>query len=250
MNATTLRSHLETEVERLHNQRRNTTIIGIVLVLIVIGYMSWLNSFVTDASKPENIADFTTGVVRANLPRARQAAVDMVKSEGPNLARFVGQSLSDELPRVMRETVRDMVIDYSDELAVVVIDRYNKAFSAMLKEAKGEISAVLTDGLTEQDRARMIGAVIEKQVKFAIDQLNAVDTSKDDTLAKLAQSHVALANLNLRLQDLMDAKPRKDETRQDKLTRRFLGTFWRYVQQQNPEAKVDPAEGQPEPKGK
>ncbi|MEY3015111.1 MAG: hypothetical protein RIT45_3846 [Pseudomonadota bacterium] len=236
---TILRSHLEAEVARLHKERRGGLILGVVLVLIVAGYMTWLDRQFAYWTQPDNLATTAAGFVESYIPTMKRTASDTVRAEAPALARYVGDQVSAEVPRLVRGMIESMVVQYSDKLASYAADRYAEAFRAVIDGAKTDIArAAATDNNAEQER--LVVVAIEKQLDLAAKQVDEGALGKDPLYVQLAQSQLALANLNRRLQQLIQRSD-KDATRKDKLTKRFLGTFWRFVQQENPDAAASDA---------
>jgi len=231
-----LRSHLEREVKRLHGERRNGTIFGALLVLVVCGYMFWLDAQATYWSRPDNLALTSAGVVEAYLPSAKRAAADTIRREAPALARYVGDSVSAEVPRLVREMVASMVTEYADRLADFATTKYVDAFSALIVEAKGDIKQAL-DTDVNQDQEALVVKAIEAQFQAMGKRVEDGDLGGDPLFVQIEKSHQALANLNARLRKLV-AQDDAKTSRHDKLSKRFLGTFWRFVQQENPDVKA------------
>lgn len=231
-----LRSHLESEVVRLHKERRSGLIFGALMVLLVAGYMTWLDRQFVYWTKPDNMAMTAAGLVEAYIPSMKRSASETVRTEAPALARYVGDSVSAEVPRLVREMIASMVSQYSDRLADYAVDRYTDAFKSIIDGARTDIAkAIATDSNQEQER--LVVVAIEKQIDLMSKQVAEGSLTQDPLYKQIEQSHQALANLNGRLGKLI-AKSDKSATRKDKLTKRFLGTFWRFVQQENPDVKA------------
>lgn len=234
-----LRSHLESEVLRLHKERRNGLIFGVILILVVLGYMSWINSKWTYVTQPKNVAEFSAGVVLENLPSLRMGAEKMLAKQAPELAQYVGDTVSQEVPKLVGQMVGAMVTRYSGDLSKYAVDKYTEAFKTIVASTKSDIAkAVATDNNDAQERA--IVMAIEKQMQALGGRVDKGELGQDPLFKKLEQSHVALAQLNARLKRVI-SKDTKKANRKDKLTKRFLGTFWRFVQQENPDVVAEDA---------
>jgi hypothetical protein len=231
-----LRSHIEAEATRLHKERRSGLIFGVIVILVVAGYMTWLDRQAAYWSQPENLALTATGLVEAYIPSMKRAASDTIRAEAPALARYVGDSVSSEVPRLVRGMVSAMVSQYADKLADYAVDKYTEAFAAVIDGARTDIAkAIETDSNQEQER--LIVVAIEKQVDVMAKHVEEGSLAADPLYVQIEKSHHALASLNKRLQKLV-AQDDKKATRKDQLTKRFLGTFWRFVQQENPDVKA------------
>lgn len=239
---TVLRGHLEAEVGKLHGERRMGLIIGLILTVIVGGYMTWLDHQVSYWSQPVNLVMTASGMLESNIPAMKSSAKALIRKEAPELTRYVGETVSREVPVLVRNMIEQAVSDYTTQLARLAVVKYTEAFEAVIQGARGDLQqAVTTDVNAERDR--LVVQAIEKQLETAIKNVNGGKLSEEPLFKKLEDSHVALANLNKRLAKIADSKPNK-LGRRDKLTRRFLGTFWRFVQQENPDVNVkEPVKG-------
>jgi hypothetical protein len=232
-----LRSHLEGELDRLHKERRTALVLGALVVALVAGYCLWLDRQAAYWSKPDHLALTAAGLVEASLPSLKRTAADTIRSEAPALARYVGESVSAEVPRLVRGMVGTMVTQYSGSLADYAARRYGEAFKALIDGARTELAAAAaTDDNDEQQR--LVVAAIERQVRALGAQVEGGSLNADPLFKQIEASHQALANLNARLQRMVKQSDR-GASRKDKLTKRFLGTFWRFVQQENPDVKAE-----------
>ena len=231
-----LRSHLESEVLKMYKDRRNGLILGVVLVVVVFGYMSFISSKWDYVTQPQNLAQFSAGVVLDNLPALRSGAEEMLSKQAPALATYVGDSVTNEVPKLVSGMVGSMVTQYTGKLAGYAVNKYSEAFKAVIDSAKADIAkAVKTDNNEEQERA--VVAALEKQMEALGKRVDDGELNKDPLFKQIEESHVALAQLNDRLKAVTSKKDSK-LNRKDKLTKRFLGTFWRFVQQENPDVVV------------
>ena len=231
-----LRSHLEDEVLRLHKERRNGLVLGLIMIVFVFGYMSWINSKWSYVTQPKNVAEFSAGVVLENLPSLRMGAEKMLVKQAPQLASYVGDTVTQEVPKLVAQMVETMVTRYSTDLSKYAVGKYGEAFKTIVASTKSDIAkAVATDSNDAQERA--IVQAIEKQIQALGHRVDAGELGADPLFKQLQQSHLALVQLNARLKRVI-AKDHRTASRKDKLTKRFLGTFWRFVQQENPDVVV------------
>ncbi|MSP93250.1 MAG: hypothetical protein EXR79_15885 [Myxococcales bacterium] len=235
--ANVLRGHLEAEVTALHVRRKRMAFTGIALVVIVLTYMTWLFLAVREFSKPVNLAAAAGGFVEANLPDAERAVENMVRTEVPRLVQFVGDTVVREAPARLRQMIEHMVLDYSRTLAMHAVKQFNEAFEAVLIGTRGDIDmAIKTE--VDADRVRYVANAIEKQIEVAVNKIKTSEVGEEPLFIKLEQSHRALVNLNAKLRKMGEASATASTDRSEQLERRFLSTFWRFAQQQNPEVSV------------
>ncbi len=245
--ATVLRAHLEGEVTRLHRERRNGLIFGGLAVLLVILYSLWISAQATYWSRPDNLALTAAGLVEAYIPSMKRAAVETVQREAPALAIYVGDQVSSEVPRLIREMVSAIITEYAEKLTDFAATKYVEAFATLIQETRAELQqAVAAEAPAEQEL--LVAKALERQFQAMGKKVEEGELQSDPLFVQIEKSHQALANLNKRLQKLISQDDR-NVPRKDKLTKRFLGTFWRFVQQENPDVKVE-GDGVAAPAGK
>ncbi len=232
------RDYLVNDFKSLHKQRRNVAIGSIVLVVVVFGYMTWLWSAVRYIVQPDNLASAMAGYVETSLPDWKRSAKAVVKEEAPKLAKFMGNAVVTDLPPVLRTAIENMVMEYTAEIAGIATKNLNSAFEDMLTGAKEQLRQAATSGV-EEEQAAIMARALDQQ----IDKASKAESANpfDEQLAlKLEKSQQALTKLNDKLERLLDPK-REPDTRRGKLERRFMVTFWRFMQQENPDLRVKEA---------
>ncbi len=231
------RIHIENEVMKLYRSRRNNLVALAVVVILVAAYLTWIDREISYWSQPQNIVLTASGVVESNIPAMKRSAEALIRQEAPRLARHVGNTVSREVPVLIRNMLEQAVLDYSRKLADLAVVRYTEAFEGVVRGTLGDLSQIL-EIKVDAERERRIVLALEKQFQTTLRNLES--GQGEDTLEqKLAQSHIALRNLHEKLQKVA-AQDDSKVGRRDQLTRRFLGTFWRYMQQENPDIKATP----------
>lgn len=233
--ATSARDYLVSDFQALHKQRRNVAIGSIVLVLVVFGYMTWLWSAVRYIVQPDNLASAMAGFVETSLPDWKRSAKAVVKEEAPKVAKFMGDAVVTQLPPVLRTAVETMVMEYTVEIAGIATKNLNDAFEDMLTGAKEQLRQAATSGVEEEQSAIMARA-LDQQIEKA-SKADTANPFEEPLALKLEKSQQALTKLNDKLEKLLDPKHEPD-TRRGKLERRFMVTFWRFMQQENPDLRV------------
>ncbi len=233
--AQTARDYLQTDFLTLHRQRKRTAILSIVLVLLVFCYMTWLYSAVRHMTQPDNLADAMAGFVEVSLPDWKRSAKNVIQTEAPRVARYVGDTVVRELPPVLRTAIETMVVQYTQDIAETAVKHLDAAFADLVSGAREELKQAAETGL-DQDQAALMAKALDRQLQRA-----AAEESKnpfdESVLEKLHKSQKALASLNDRLDKLL-APGHEPQTRRGKLERRFIMTFWRFMQQENPDLRI------------
>ncbi len=231
-----VRTYVIAEVDRMYTERRNFYIVGGLVVLLVFGYMTWLDRQVAYFTQPEHFALTASGMLEAQLPALERTAEDMIVREAPHVARYLGDSVTREVPVLLRDTFQRAVMEYTAELATLAVIRYRATFDAVLAKADEGLAAAVA-APDSASREILVAQALRKEIDAAVIHAKEGDIDADPLLTTLDQSHRALANLHKRLAAIAARKPDK-MGRSDRLTRRFLGTFWRFVQQRYPDSRA------------
>lgn len=234
-----LRSHLEGEVKRLHGERKMGVIVGILLVVVVCVYMTWLDRQVAYWAQPQNLVLTASGIVESNLPEMKKSAAALIRKQAPEVARDIGKQVSREVPKLVRNMIEKTIDQYAGQLTHFAVDKYTEAFAAILKGAHGDIERAVVEN-ADQERVQLLVKAIEKQFETAQRNVSGGKLDDDPLFKKLEDSHRALQMLNKRL-ELMAKKSDHSDDRRGDLNKRFIGSFWRYIQQNRPDVNaVDP----------
>lgn len=231
----TARAYLAQDLEALHKQRRLSAILGIILVILVVCYMTWLWSAVRYITKPDNLASAMSGYVEVSLPDWKRSANAVVKDDAPKVAKYIGDSVVRELPTVLRDAVEKMVMEYAAEISDTAAKHLQAAFEGVVAGATAELRQAAASGI-EEEQAAILARALDHQLERAAKEA-AESPFEENLLTKLEKSQKALANLNDKLEKLLDPKS-QPETRRGKLERRFVLTFWKFMQQENPDLRV------------
>lgn len=243
-----LRSHLESEVTRLHGERKMGLIVGCLLIVIVIIYMTWLDRQVAYWAQPQNLVMAASGIVESNLPEMKKSAEALIKKQAPEVARDIGQQVSREVPKLVRNMIEKTIDQYAGQLTKFAVEKYSEAFAAILEGAHGDIERAVAEN-ADQARVQLLVKAIEKQFETAQRNINGGSLKDDPIFKKLDESHRALQMLNKRLEMMAKNQDHTGDRRAD-LNKRFIGSFWRYIQQNRPDVNAVDKDALPAKKGK
>lgn len=238
--ATTLRGHLEGEVLRLHTARRNLAISSALVILVVLVYTTWLYSTIRGFTKPQSLALAVSGMVESQIPSLKQSISTTLKAEAPALARHLGSVLRNDVPAQLKAAVETAATDAATQVAKEAANQYRDALAAVIEGAKGDIADAVAAPNQEEANAALFQAV-QKHMDAAMKKQDEHDLAKDGVFVKLEQAGRTLIKINEKLAKYAGTDDAK-LSEKDRKTKRFLSTFWRYVQQEYPDAKVSATE--------
>ena len=237
-----LRSHLEAEVKALYTTRRNTLIVAIVTILVVLSYTTWLYSMVRHFTKPENLALLVSGAVEGQIPGLKQSTSAALKAQAPALAKHLGTVIRTDVPVQMRKLVEGASTDAAGQVAKEAGKSYLTILNAVIKDAKADVAEAVTAKSDEEARAALFTA-LQAHIDTALKEKDASGMDNEAVFDKLERAGETLVRINHKLEVYAGTDDKK-LTAKDKKTKRFIGTFWRFVQQEYPDARAEaPAEG-------
>jgi len=239
MTNTNLRAYVEDNIKGKHGRRRNATVVGLIMNILVLGYLSWMHSQVSYVTQPDNLVAAASGLVIGNIPTMKQSAVAAIKVEAPNVATFVADAIRNEVPGMIRGQLEAMILEYTTALAGYAAEQYNTSFAEIIDLAEPEIKKAIV-AKSDSERDIVVMQFLDKQVDVAVKNLNGKEPGNDPTLSKINASHSALVALNKRVKDVTGSggnAPRKTQ-----LEKRFLYTLWRFIQNEYPDITEAPDE--------
>ncbi len=235
MTTATLRGHLEAEVTRLYTARRNALIATIVVVTIVLGYTSWLYAMVRHFTQPDNLSMLVSGMVEAQIPGLKKSASAAILAETPALAKHVGNLIRNDVPQQMRKLVDSGSNDAANQVAKEAAKVYMTALQTVVTDAKAEVTEAVAAKTDDESRAALFAAV-QTHMDTALKAQEDTGFADEGVFDKLQKAGDTLVRINKKLEVYAGASDKQLSTK-DKKTKRFIGTFWRFVRQEYPDAK-------------
>ncbi len=106
---------LDEQHGHLKRQRAVSLVVGVVLLIVVAAYMSWIGKQIRTMTEPEGVSDVAAEFVRKNLPEARKAVAKQAEENLPVwLDSAVDGLIETGMPKA-RMAVEENTIKYVDE---------------------------------------------------------------------------------------------------------------------------------------
>ncbi|MCB2156679.1 hypothetical protein KQI84_17520 [bacterium] len=143
-NADRIEKRLDETISKLERGQRINTILGIVLIVVIMGYFGWLISKVNDLTTPESVSELVMGMAREQIPDARKGlseqltenaegyindAFDEVLSSAPDLRREAHKFALQQADKYMKqirtelESMMDQAIEmHSEEISLLIAE--------------------------------------------------------------------------------------------------------------------------------
>ncbi len=162
------------ELEKEKKNTRNTYLISVVLVIIVLGYTTWLSSQITKILHPEELALTTSGLVIDAVPKVGQDLERTLVDGAPGIARSVTDEILDTLPSFRM---------YLEEQFTPIVDQvaHEMTFAAVAK-LKEEVKNAKFEERAPSELARALVEEFQKTIEFALDEPNAEGETPRDRI--------------------------------------------------------------------
>jgi hypothetical protein len=130
-----IEQRLDQQIAAAERSQKVTIAIGLILIVVLIGYFSWIIGKVKQVIEPQGVVDVAVGYVDEQIPKARQAIVEQVRA---NSATYIDEAI---------KTVMARIPDGRQQIEMWAVDRFNE----LLYELNAQLNE-FTDYAIEQQR--------------------------------------------------------------------------------------------------
>lgn len=205
-----LERRIEDEVSKSKRSMTISVIVGIVLVVILIGYFSFMSSLVAEAAEPEGLAQMASVEINERIPEVSKQLEQTAKEQAPELVNAaINYVVDEQLPgarKAAEDTIKKEVeaaLDkYEAEITTTVdetMDKHReniKQLASQLTTAQGkadfeeELYRVITESLEQQDIKMQM-----EMYRMALMDINAMLGFMAEEEFAATQEQEALRNL-------------------------------------------------------
>lgn len=163
--AGTLEGQLRGQIARVENGKRLTLIIGIILIVIIFAYLSWLTSSIKQYANPDDmsgmIATKAHEYAKAQIPEIAKE----LKAQAPAAVTSLREQITNGVPKLR---------EYAEEQTLVLMDNFTASLEAkvdgivaeMIKQHKGELNPLIEAAAVKGNDAEL-----EKAFKDSLEEL-------------------------------------------------------------------------------
>lgn len=130
-----IEQRLDQQLVAAERSQKITIAIGLILIVVLIGYFSWIIGQVKQVVEPQGVVDVAVGYAEEQIPKAREAIVEQVRL---NSATYIDEAI---------KTVMTRIPDGRQQLEMWAVDRFNE----LLYELNAQLNE-FTDFAIEQQR--------------------------------------------------------------------------------------------------
>lgn len=213
----------ELSTARLSLQR--TRIAGTIVVVIVIGYMSFVASALNKQLEPKAAADFATTFVAAQVMEKTDALASQVKERIPALVAGLPDYLQRELPR-HREALEERLEQDFKEHCMATSQQLGKHLDDFLQAHVVQIRTLLNTAENKPEQIRALAPDLEIEIVRYLSDKTAGDESLKD---KIDHAHAELQKVEKQVDRLATGT---NLTPQEKKVRHAIAIIARSAEQQ------------------
>lgn len=213
----------ELAATRLSLQR--TRLVGITVMVIVIGYMSYVSRSLNKQLEPKAAADFATTFIAAQVMEKTDALASQVKERIPALVADLPDYLQRELPR-HREALEDRLEQDFKEHCAATSQQLGKHLDDFLQAHVVQIRTLLNTAENKPEQLQALAPDLEKEIIRYLSDKSAGDESLKE---KIDQAHAELQKVEKQVDRLSAGV---NLTPQEKKVRRAIAIISRSAEQQ------------------
>ncbi|MBI5154408.1 hypothetical protein HZA57_04140 [Candidatus Poribacteria bacterium] len=188
-----IEARLDDAIAKLQRAQKLTVTIGIVLMVVIGGYFSWLRSMVSDLVTPQSISDLTVGAIEREIPKQTdKLSKDLVA----NADKYVNKTVDEMLKAIPegRKNAEKFVHEETSAMLTKVHDGFSEVAEVAYAENAEELRQFVKD-LNTPDGAKGI----EDALYDALTEPLMTSNVQTD-LRSLSE---ALINMNRKLEHLL-----------------------------------------------
>jgi flagellar basal body-associated protein FliL len=120
---------LDRQISRAKKSQTTTVVIGVVLVLVMIGYFSWAGSQVRTILEPQGVAQMGSEEVVKMIREYRPEVEKVARERAPEMVdELVTELITNQLPRgraFLQEELQKEAVMQLDSMTEYIIDEFN-----------------------------------------------------------------------------------------------------------------------------
>lgn len=179
---------LATELAATRLALKRTRLVGVIVMLIVVGYMSVVARALNNQLEPKAAADFATTFVAAQVMEKTDALASQVKERIPALVAGLPDHLLRELP-IRREELEDKLEQAFKEHCSTTSQQLGKHLDDFLQAHGVQIRTLLNTAENKPEQIQALGPDLEQEILRYLSDKSGEDESLKD---KIDQAHASL----------------------------------------------------------
>ena len=227
---------LQSQLNKEKKSMKIRLIVGVVVCVIVFGYMFWLTRTLAEMGSPEYIRETIVTVIKQQSPEMVKLAKRQILSSKQDIVDFLTKEGVDNLVAIMvgegQEALEKLISRISNE----TINELNERFIAVLKKDDSRLRALLLDPGKSQLEADIVKA-FDDDLQEAMGDLMFDESFKEPLSTKHKEAVKHLREINAQLDELAS---KQSLSRRETLMVRFIKSWAGYMQQAGDDDEAAP----------
>jgi len=207
-----LRSALLDDLAHAKRNRKVTVIIGSILVLFILVYMTWLAAGMRRELAPETLAETIAGIVASEMPGLIEQTEDNLEANCAQNVQQLREGLVAALPGV-REGAEEATYEVLDIFMDDIEKSMRDLLTQMVEENKEDIEPLIEAASTPEGAKEL-----RKSFRDSLEEL----LQHPEMVEALTEYERTLAQVEQRLDHL--SKPRTDLSLEDRIEKEWITT--------------------------
>lgn len=229
------REFLTTQINKEKRSMKIRLVVGVVLSIVVFGYMFWLSNMLAKMGSPEYIRETIVTVIKDKSPEMVSAAKRQILASKKDIVDFLTKEGVDNIVHLLmsegEKSLQKMIARITNE----TIGELNEQFTVVIKKDDSRLHVLLAD-LDQPNIEGKIVKAFDDDLQEQMGQLNL----DEDFREPLGQKHKeALGHLRKIHQGLEELAKKDSLSRKETLMLRFIKSWAGYVQQVGDEEQKD-----------
>jgi len=201
--ANALEARLDQSIARQQKAKTTTFVIGGILLVVMIGYFSWLNIMVRELFTPETVSQIAVDKMKATVPAmTKSVREDMIRSADANVKEVLDTGLK-QVP-VLRKEAEDWV-SYQAKLRLARVDQeFSELVDYAFDNHAADVRSLLIDLKTDEGAKALEDALVDMLSEPLRQSQAEVD---------IKAYAITLQNLANKMERLREAKNLSEEQR-------------------------------------
>ena len=228
---------LQSQLNKEKKSMKIRMIVGVIVCVIIFGYMFWLTRTLAKMGSPEYIRETIVTVIKQQSPEMVKLAKRQILSSKTAIVDFLTKEGVDNLVGIMvgegQEALQKLISRISNE----TINELNEQFVTVLKKDDSRLHALLATPAKLQLEADIVKA-FDDDLQDAMGDMHLDESFKEPLSTKHKEAIKHLRDINAQLDALAS---KQSLSRRETLMVRFIKSWAGYMQQAGDDADAAPS---------
>ncbi len=215
--------------DKIKKEKKGLTIrliVGVIVTVIVFGYMFWLFRTLTSIGTPQGMRTVIVETIRNQGSQLLGMATMEIKANKSEIINMLTERGLDKLVDILMREGKAKLRGMITGIAKDTVRDLNGHFEAVLEEEKDQLAALMADPSKEGALEEVIVKAFEKRLRDSVGSKTLDTTFNEPIGAKLTAARQQLNSIHVQLKDLA---AKETLSHRETLMIRFIKMWGSYV---------------------